>query len=170
MVRITISVALLISYSAGAQLRVPERSLPAIADPTMVLVDHGAKIEIFPSQRAMLEPADQGQRAVQRVTTTSTTVPMDSAHLGVVFNHAMQQQGYITGEIAFKMKPDSSPGAWDPTQYPGLNKILPSGVYVVMAATPAQFVAIFKRLQAEPDVEWVEPTVTYGPVATPTDN
>jgi hypothetical protein len=150
-----------VSYSAGAQLSVPERSFPEITDPSMVLVDRGASIEVFPSRRATLERNGQRRPTVQRFTIASPTTPMDSTNLGVVFNHTMQQQGYITGEIAFKMKAEHTADALDPTRYPDLQKVLPD-VYVVVATTPAQFVAIFKQLQKEIDVEWVEPTVTYG--------
>jgi hypothetical protein len=82
--------------------------------------------------------------------------------LGVVFNHAMQVQGYITGEVAFKMKgtPQATNG-FLVSLYPGLARLTGPNVYVVRARTPAEFVAVTKRLQARADVEWVEPIVTY---------
>jgi len=46
--------------------------------------------------------------------------------------------------------------------YPGLKKITNPEVYVVNARTPAEFMAVLKRLQARGDLEWVEPTVIYG--------
>ena len=33
--------------------------------------------------------------------------------------------------------------------------------------TPAEFMAVLKRLQARSDLEWVEPTVIYGPSKVP---
>ena len=75
----------------------------------------------------------------------------------------MQVQGYITGEIAFKMKGGAqATDRLDPTSYPGLAKLTNPNVYVVVARTPAEFLKLVKRLQGRNDMEWVEPVVTYG--------
>lgn len=98
------------------------------------------------------------------------TANADSAigplQLGVVFNHAMQQQGYISGEIAFKMKAGQMPSGFPSSLYAGLKKITNPDVYVVNTRTPAEFVTVLKRLQARGDLEWVEPTIIYGAAKT----
>ena len=77
----------------------------------------------------------------------------------------MQVQGYITGEIAFKMKDGvQATDRLDPASYPGLAKVTNPNVYLVVARTPPEFVELTKRLQARTDMEWVEPMVTYGAV------
>lgn len=53
------------------------------------------------------------------------------------------------------------------TLYPRLKQIVKPGVYVVNARTPAELVKLLMRLQARTDLEWVEPTVTYGPTSSP---
>ena len=78
----------------------------------------------------------------------------------------MQTQGYISGEIAFKVKGGGAfPGS--PSLNPGLKQITKPAVYVVNARTPAEFIKVLKRLQARTDLEWVEPTVIYGPQGPP---
>ncbi len=97
-----------------------------------------------------------------RLILSLVLVLVGPGQLGVVFNHAMQQQGYITGEISFQVK-GGRPFSGNPSLYPGLKQITTPAVYVVNARTPAEFVRLVKRLQARADLDWVEPTVTYGP-------
>jgi hypothetical protein len=133
----------------------------------MVVEDRGSKLEVFPTKRATPVLDSSGRTVLHHITTTSATTPIGPQQLGVVFNHAMQQQGYITGEIAFKVK-DGHAFSGDSALYPGLKEITKPAVYVVNARTPAEFITVLKRLQARSDLEWVEPTVTYGtPNAVP---
>jgi hypothetical protein len=163
MQRLVLSLVLLVMAGAAcAQLRPPERTLHPVTDPSMVVMDRGAKLEVFPDKRATPRADVAGGGSSHHVTTASADAPIGPQQLGVVFNHAMQQQGYITGEITFKVKgghafSDSS------TSYPGLKLIVAPATYVVTARTPTEFIDVLKRLQARPDLEWVEPTVTYGP-------
>jgi hypothetical protein len=136
----------------------------------MVVVDRGTKLEIFPTKRATPSLGSSGLQVAHHVTTTEASAPIDSQHLGVVFNHGMQVQGYISGEIAFQVK---GGGIFTGSRsvYPGLKQITKPGVYVVTARTPAEFIKVLKRLQGRADLAWVEPTVTYGaalPPSTPT--
>ncbi|MGH8206344.1 MAG: hypothetical protein ACRETK_06175 [Steroidobacteraceae bacterium] len=86
----------------------------------------------------------------------------------VVYNRALQQQGYITGEITFKMKGTlTADGDFGAAQYPGLRKLLNPNIYVVVARTPAQFVQIVKSLQQRTDIEWVQPVVNDGHSSAP---
>jgi hypothetical protein len=164
--RIIISLVLaIIAGPACADLQPPRRTLQPITDASMVVLDRGAKLEIFPTQRAVPE-ADSSGRQVQRVMTASADSGIGPLQLGVVFNHAMQQQGYISGEIAFKMKAGLKLSGFSSSSYPGLKKITNPEVYVVNARTPAEFMAVLKRLQGRSDLEWVEPTVIYGPSKT----
>ena len=157
---------LLATDTAIAQLHAPERVLPQVADPSMVVMDRGAKLEVFPTKRATASIDSSGRAVVRHVAIASATAPIGPKQLGVVFNHAMQAQGYITGEIAFKMKPGHTASGLRAALYPGLKRITEPEVYVVNARTPVEFIAMFKRLQHRSDIEWVEPTVTYGAADT----
>jgi len=125
-------------------------------------MDLGAKLEVLPTKRATPHLDTSGRVVGQHVVRASATAPIGPGQLGVVFNHAMQQQGYITGEISFQVK-GGRPFSGNPSLYPGLKQITTPAVYVVNARTPAEFVRLVKRLQARADLDWVEPTVTYGP-------
>src|SRR6516164_9553791 len=87
-----------------AELHPPARILQPIADTSMVVTDRGAKLEIYPTQRATPQ-LDPSSRVVSHyVVRASAAAAIGPGQLGVVFNHAMQTQGYISGEIAFKVK------------------------------------------------------------------
>src|SRR5207253_5462147 len=66
--------------------------------------DLGAKLEVLPTRRAVQQSPSPGKQVVHSVYPAGAAEPISPQRLGVVFNHAMQAQGYITGEIAFKMK------------------------------------------------------------------
>lgn len=154
---------LAITGTAQAQLTAPQRTPPAVKDPSMVINDRGAQLEVIPDKRAILYPDQAGRLVNHHVISASTAEPIGSRHLGVVFNHAMQQQGYITGEIAFKMK-SGQQFTGEQAQYPGLKKL--GAIYVLLARSPREFITLVKRLQQRTDIAWVEPVVTYGPVDT----
>src|SRR5258708_17766166 len=113
-------------------------------------------------------PDALGRRILHQVTRASASSPINDQHLGVVFNHTMQQQGYTTGEIAFQSKTGKAPA--DGTTLPGLKRLTAGGLYVVRARTPSEFVSLTKQLQARADVAWVEPVVIYGPSAGATSS
>ena len=164
--RLIASVILLLAMGQShAQLQPPVRVLQRVANPANVIMDRGAKLEIFPTQRAV-SGASSGRESIQRVTTASAGSGIGPLNLGVIFNHAMQQQGYISGEIAFKMKAGLKLSGFSSSAYPGLKRITNPEVYVVNTRTTAEFMAVLKRLQARGDLEWVEPTVIYGPSKT----
>jgi hypothetical protein len=131
----------------------------------MVVMDRGAKLEVLPTMRATPESDSSGRVIAHRVVTANANDAIGPHQLGVVFNHALQQQGYVTGEIAFEMKAGRA-FTGSPSLYPGLKQVTKPAVYVVNARSPAEFIKLLKRLQARPDVQWVEPTVTYGPAAS----
>jgi len=162
MYRLILSLVLLLTaMTSPAQLRAPARTLQPITDPSMVVTDRGARLEILPTKRATPRMDSSGRTVSHHVITANNTAPIGPHQLGVVFNHALQQQGFITGEISFKMKQGYTASAFNPTLYPGLKEIAKPGLFVVNAQTPAQFIAVLKRLQARSDVEWVEPSVNY---------
>lgn len=153
--------ALLVSINCQAQLTPLFRSVPEPADQTMMINDRGAEVELLPTLRATRVAEPSGERLTHQVFRATT--PFSSTSLGVVFNHAMQVRGFITGEIAFKMKGATFPSAtFDSASYPGLTKLSNVNVYTVVGRTPAEFLALFNRLQARADVEWVEPFIVYG--------
>jgi hypothetical protein len=165
--RFTVLLVLAVGVSpVWAGLQPPQRALQPISDASMIVTDRGATIEVFPTQRAIPQLDSNGRDVVHRVVVASAKSAIGPLQLGVVFNHAMQQQGYISGEIAFKMKAGLKLSGFSSSLYPGLKKITNPEVYVVNARTPAEFMAVLKRLQARGDLEWVEPTVIYGPSKT----
>lgn len=165
--KIIIAMALgILAFPAAAELTAPARTLAPVNDPTMVVMDRGAKLEVLPTRRVVTTTDRNGRAVANSVTTAGANSPIGAKNLGVVFNHAMQQQGYISGEIAFQMKPGLKLAGFSAALYPGLKKITTPEVYVVNARTPSEFIAVLKRLQARNDLEWVEPTVTYGLLTT----
>jgi hypothetical protein len=161
---LTLTGVLAVVGQAHADLQAPARMLQSVTDPSLVVMDRGAKLEVFPTKRATAQTDGSGRTVSHHVATASADAPIGQHQLGVVFNHALQQQGYITGEIAFKMKAGYSGTGLSHSLYPGLKKITSPEVYVVNARTPAEFLSLMKRLQGRHDVEWVEPTVVYAPV------
>jgi hypothetical protein len=157
-----LSLALLLSATTSlAQVRAPARALQPVTDPSMVINDRGAKLEIFPRKRATPRVDSSGRTVSHELVASNSSDPIGPQQLGVVFNHALQQQGFITGEITFKMKRGHTAEAFDPTLFPGLALIVKPALYAVSTQNPAQFIAVFRRLQARSDVEWVEPTINY---------
>lgn len=161
--RLILSLALLVwTAAARADLQAPVRTLQAVLDPANIVMDRGSKLEIYPAQRAIPQADYSGRVVAHHVTRAMAGSAINPSRLGVVFNHAMQQQGYISGEIAFKMKPGSTVTGFSSSLYPGLKRITNPDVYVVTGRTPAEFLQLLKRLQLRNDLEWVEPTVTYA--------
>jgi hypothetical protein len=148
-----------------AQLKPPARAIAPVGDPSMVVMDRGAKLEILPSKRAIPQMDASGHVVAHDIKSANSNAAMGPQQLGVVFDHARQEQGYITGEIAFKLKAGHNVSGFDRSLYPGLQKVTNPEVYVVTARTPSEFLSVLRRLQARKDLEWVEPTITYGPAA-----
>lgn len=158
---------LLLGQATLADMNVPPQAHRAVADASMVVNDRGARLEVYPLERAHPHADALGRGVSHEVVRADAASPIGAHELGVVFNHAMQQQGYISGEIAFQMKPHHKATGFSPALYPGLKEVLPSGLYVVAARTPSEFVTLMKRLQERTDIQFVEPTVVYGPAAPP---
>src|SRR5882672_12698710 len=107
MYRLTVFFPLVLMTTVGfAQLQPTPRVVQKVADPTMVIDDRGSRLEVLPARRAFQRMSASGKHVVHSVFPASQSAPISPQQLGVVFNHAMQVQGYITGEIAFKMKDD----------------------------------------------------------------
>jgi hypothetical protein len=158
-VAITLAAA---AFPVCAQLSAPVRELRPVEDPSMVIMDRGSELEVMAQKRATAVVIGSGRMFAHQVFAAEPGSAIGSKQLGVVFNHTMQQEGYISGEIAFKMKYGARLGRPDAALYPGLKSITKPEVYAVYAKSPAEFLDILKRLQSRPDVEWVEPTVVYG--------
>jgi len=157
-----------LAAAGHAELKPPTVANRPVADPAMVIDDRGSPLEVIPTQRAVRATSANGE-VVQQVVAASATDAIGPRQLGVVYNHAMRAQGYITGEIAFRLKGGAKPSSdFDAESYPGLAKLTEPDVYLVVARTSAEFVELTKRLQARADVDWVEPIVVYGaPRAAP---
>jgi hypothetical protein len=154
----------LLAFSVNAQMRAAIRTVVPVTDPAMLVDDRGSKLEIFPTKRAAVGTDSAGRASVQRVDVESATTPFSRLQPGLVFNHAYQQYGYITGEIAFRLKGGGVPGADFPSAlYPNLKKVGTLDMYAVKVANPRMFLDVLKRLQARTDLDWVVPTVTYFP-------
>jgi len=146
-----------------AQLQPKQRVIQRVQNPSMVIDDRGSPLEVFPTERAIPGMSKSGERVVYRVLAKDASDPISPKQLGVVFNYAMQVQGYITGEIAFKFKDNLQPSSsFDAASYPGLAKLTRPNVYLVVARSPLEFIQLVKRLQGRTDLEWVEPIVLYG--------
>ena len=141
------------------------RAKQAVVDSTMLFEDRGQQLEVYPALRAT-PAAVAGTPGVQhKLSVAGESAPIGPRYLGVVFNHALQTQGFLTGEIAFKPKGGGAPVGFDAASYPGLVKLTNPNTYVVVASSPAEFLAVFNRLKARGDLEWVEAIVIYGAVA-----
>jgi hypothetical protein len=107
--------------------------------------------------------AGTGAGSMKKFKTLSTA-PIGPNQLGVVFNHSMQAEGYITGEIAFAVQDMRAiPSGFPASEYPGLSWLTAPNVFIVKARTPAEFMTVLGLLQGRSDLAWVEPTVLYGP-------
>jgi hypothetical protein len=101
----------------------------------------------------------------ERPAVASATSASLSSRPALVFNHAYRQYGYATGEITFKFKRGvARPSLSDIS--PGARKIGNLDMFVLTANNPTDLVALVERLRARPDLEWVEPTINYIPLAT----
>jgi hypothetical protein len=164
MYRAAISVMLLLTSAVCfAQIKPTPRVMESVSDESMVINDRGSKLEVFLALRAVRKMSTSGKRNAHSEFRARKSAPINAQQLGVVFNHAMQARGYITGEIAFKMKNGLQATDWlDESSYPGLAKLTPPNTYLVVARTPSEFIELTKRLQARTDMEYVEPIVIYG--------
>lgn len=149
-----------------AQIVPATRTKPAaVADPAMVIQDRGQALEIYPTLRAAPNVKPGTPEVRHALSSATDSAPMGPRALGVIYNHALQVHGYLTGEIAFQPKGDAPPAGIDATSYPGLAKITQPNTYVVLASTPKEFIALFNRLKARSDLEWVEAIVVYDVAA-----
>lgn len=138
------------------------RPIHHIQNQDMVINDRGMVLEVLPTRRAAPAATESGHPVYHVLDHQDVSARISPKHLGVVFNHAMQAQGYITGEITFKLKKREQRPT-DMNLYPGFRKLIHPNVYIVVARTPLEFVQLTKRLQQRNDLEWVEPIVTYSP-------
>ena len=151
------------AYVCVGQLQPRVRALQQVADSNMVINDRGSQLEVLPTKRAIPAISKRANRVVYQVAVTDASAAVGPKQLGVVFNHAMQVQGYINGEIAFRFKDDLRlPSNFDVDSYPNFAKLTEPNVYLAVARSPIEFVQLVKRLQERTDVEWVEPMVIYG--------
>jgi len=145
-----------------AQLPVPSQTSQQVRDPTMVVEDRGQKLEFFSTLRASPEVMSGGRVVVHRVKVARADAPFGPKSLGVVYNHTIQAQGFLTGEVTFKPRESGLPSDIESAGYHGLKKIVEPNIYVVVARTPAELKALFAALKARNDLDWVEIPVNYG--------
>ena len=147
---------------AHAQLKPPAYSARPVEDPSMIVNDRGSQLEVIPGKRATAT-TDSGGRVTHQLLASVPSAALGPNTLGVVFNHSMQAEGFITGEIAFALKAGARADetSFPHAAYPGLAKVTNPNVFLVKANTPAAFISLLKLLQGRTDLEWVEPTVLY---------
>lgn len=145
-----------------AQIVSQVRAKQAVVDSTMVFEDRGQQFELYPTLRATPAVVAGKAGSQHQLSAAGKGAPIGPRHLGVVFNHALQIQGFLTGEITFKPKGDGPPVGFDAASYPGLAKLTNPNTYVAVASSPAEFLALFNRLKSREDLEWVEAIVIYG--------
>jgi len=160
-------VALVAAYAmqAFAQLPAPSPATQPVRDPTMVVEDRGQKLEFLPTLRATPEIMSGGRIVVHRLKVVPANAPFAARSLGVVYNHTIQAQGFLTGEITFSPKGSRLAADLQASSYHGLKKIVEPNVYEVLARTPAELKSMFAALKARSDLEWVEIPINYGVAA-----
>jgi len=150
------------SSGAHGQMNPPNATSSGLAvqNRSYVLHDHGTELEVLPSSRGVVTLV--AGHTVHKMARAAAAEPFSRATVGVVYNHSLKAYGTITGEIGFKLKSGSSlvtaniPAGLAPT--PVLNQ----EVYLVSTSTPGEFVNVYKALQGNPHLEWVEAIVGYG--------
>lgn len=152
----------LLAAPSFAQLPVPSQTSQLVRDPTMVVDDRGQKLEFFSTLRASPELMSGGSRVVHRVKIARADAPFGPESLGVVYNHTIQAQGFLTGEITFKPKGNGLPSDIQSAGYSGLKRIVEPNIYEVVVRTPAELKTVFATLKARHDLEWVEIPINYG--------
>ena len=166
--RLVLVFALTFACGAGparAQMPIAPRMVQPVVDPTMIVEDRGQKLEIFPTVRASPELASNGRTVLQRLSAADVATVLGPRSLGVVYNHTLGAQGFVTGEITFKPRGDALPADMTPDAHPGLVKVVNPNVYEVVARTPAELMSLLTALKARTDLEWVELFVHYGVTA-----
>lgn len=148
-----------------AQIVPPVRTKPAVVDAAMVFEDRGQTLEIYPGLRAT-PVAMPGKTGVEhQLFAAKTGAPIGPGQLGVVFNHALRAQGFLSGEIAFRPQGEGLPAGFESAGYPGLHKLASPNTWVATATSPQEFLALLGRLKARNDLVWVEAVITYGKAA-----
>jgi hypothetical protein len=165
MKRHTLTLALALVCGAGllgAQVSIPPIKSQPVVDPTMLVEDRGQKLEIFPTVRASTELASNGRTVVHRLRSAPVNSILGPRSLGVLYNHTIEAQGFLTGEITFQPTADELPSDFRGDDYPGLKKIVEPNTYEVVARTPSELMALLATLKARTDLQWVELFVNYG--------
>lgn len=158
----TVSLLILTLISAAqAQISPPKTTIRPVENPSMVFGTGWTKIEIFPTQRVSISTNSVGIKMMEgrKSSEASRLSPISPV---LVFNHAYQQFGYATGEIAFKFK-DGKSLAMVKSIVPGA-KAVGTQFYVVNVQTPADILSMTERLKGRTDIDWVIPTVNYLPL------
>jgi hypothetical protein len=163
LVAIAGAIALSMSTQVVSQV-IPPPALqsPPILDEAMVIVFQDIRLELLSDSRAIPVRSTDGRTTRYRIVATSGADSIGPEQLGVARNHSLKKLGFLTGEIAFKLKGDLHPTGFSEANYPQLSKVINPNVYAVRPATPTEYVTVFKRLSNRGDIDWVEPVVIYG--------
>lgn len=164
--RILSLLVLVPALSALAQpIEPPRRVLIAPeAQSEWTILRSASPIELLPELRIRVAPPTGGQR-VQKLDIKRSSAQEPSINLGqygVVFNHAMQAYGALTGEVSFRA---DGPAAADvAAQAAGLKNLVRMGssdYYVGHAHSPEQLRDALQRLRALPSVQDAQWVVIY---------
>lgn len=160
-----ITLLLLVPALSAAQLMPrPPRELPA-ADPSWSLQQHSSQLELLPALRTRLSAPDpQGRvRPQQLRAAAADEASIGDGQYGLVFNHAMQSYGALSGEIAFRVRPGQSAEAL--AQLAGLDALQSlgqGGRHVARVRSPQALRDSLQRLRAQPGVVEAQWVVIYG--------
>jgi|GEM_PF-4456590 len=125
-----------------------------------VLNLRGMKFELYPERR-VVSTVFNGSKIKVQLNTHSSSDGFDVSSQGVIFNHAYQKFGSISGEIAFSMI-DGSLVSSKLSSLNGFKKLGTLNLYAVYARSPAEFKNYIELLSADKGVNFIEPTVDYS--------
>ena len=163
MTRCSVILIFLLIPEVFAQVSFPTRVAAIIQNPRNVIDFQNASIEVFPQRRVSVESAEVGKQVI-RESVSSATASLADLDGVLVFNYAYQAYGYATGQISFKFKTGRAPTMPLPeATFSGFRKLGNLDVYEVNAKNPAEFLDLYRLIQARTDVEWVVPDIRYAP-------
>lgn len=122
----------------------------------------GSSIGLIPDKRVQISRSTETmQPPMRKAVSASLEDPISSLQRAVVYNKSMQAYGLLSGEITFAVQSGLNATSLDWGSASGPRPLGPPDVYVVNAASGAEFVRIFNLLKSAGGVKWVEPSVEY---------
>jgi hypothetical protein len=146
--------------------------IPSTADPAWTVVQSRSALEILPELRVEVDAHHSSRAVPLRVRRASASdANIGNGSRGVLFNHAMQSYGSMTGEISFRVESGNDGG--QAAQKVGLQQIQRIGLsdyWVGRAASPQALRDALASLQTMPGVLEARWVVNYDLPRKPLDN